>query len=91
MPNDREPRPEDARRIRPVRVALQNLRDDLLAFAGVLDGKLAAIAQSQGIAEPLVRETCVLHRLPGTSCAYWQGWNKLRAKMGTGSTRCSRR
>ena len=30
--------PEDARRIRPVRVALQNQRDDLLAFAGVLDG-----------------------------------------------------
>src|SRR4051812_31156609 len=28
--------PEDPRRIRPVRVALQNQRDDLLAFAGVL-------------------------------------------------------
>ena len=38
--------PEDARRIRPVRVALQNQRDDLLAFAGVLDEKLIAIAQS---------------------------------------------
>jgi len=74
--------PEDARRIRPVRVALQNQRDDLLAFAGVLDGKLAAIAESQGIAEPLVREACVLHRLPSTSCAYWQGWNRLRTKMG---------
>jgi len=75
--------PEDARRIRPVRVALQNQRDDLLAFAGVLDGKLAAIAESQGIAEPLVREACVLHRLPSTSCAYWQGWNRLRTKMGS--------
>src|SRR3954451_5638884 len=32
--------PEDPRRIRPVRVALQNQRDDLLAFAGLLDGKL---------------------------------------------------
>src|SRR5918993_7279 len=32
--------PEDARRIRPVRVALRNQRDDLLAFAGVLDKKL---------------------------------------------------
>jgi hypothetical protein len=75
--------PEDARRIRPVRVALQNQRDDLLAFAGVLDGKLAAIAESQCIAEPLVREACVLHRLPSTSCAYWQGWNRLRTKMGS--------
>jgi hypothetical protein len=36
--------PEDARRIRPVRVALRNQRDDLLAFAGVLDKKLAGIA-----------------------------------------------
>jgi len=73
--------PEDARRIRPVRVALQNQRDTLLAFAGVLDGKLADIAQAHAIAEPLVREACVLHRLPSTSPAYWQGWNRLRAKM----------
>jgi hypothetical protein len=74
--------PEDARRIRPVRVALQNQRDDLLAFAGVLDEKLAAIAQVQDISVPLVREACVLHRLPSTSTAYWQGWNRLQAKLG---------
>ncbi len=74
--------PGDARRIRPVRVALQNQRDTLLAFAGVLDDKLADIAQAHAIAEPLVRETCVLHRLPTTSPAYWQGWNRLRAQLG---------
>ncbi len=74
--------PEDARRIRPVRVALQNQRDTLLAFAGVLDAKLAAIAETHAIADPLVREACVLHRLPSTSPAYWQGWNRLRTKMG---------
>jgi len=74
--------PGDARRIRPVRVALQNQRDDLLAFAGVLDQKLADIAQTYAIAEPLVREACLLHRLPSTSPAYWQGWNRLRATMG---------
>jgi len=74
--------PEDARRIRPVRVALQNQRDTLLAFAGVLDAKLADIAQAQAIAEPLVREACLLHRLPSTSPAYWQGWNRLRAQTG---------
>jgi hypothetical protein len=73
---------EDERRIRPLRVALQNQRDDLLAFAGVLDEKLAAIAQTHAIAAPLVREACMLHRLPSTSAAYWQGWNRLRAKMG---------
>jgi len=75
-------KPGDARRIRPVRIALQNQRDDLLAFAGVLDQKLADIAQAHAIAEPLVREACELHRLPSTSSAYWQGWNRLRAQTG---------
>jgi len=74
--------PEDARRIRPVRVALQNQRDTLLAFAGALDDKLADIAQTHAIAEPLVRDACLLHRLPSTSPAYWQGWNRLRAQIG---------
>ena len=73
---------EDVRRIRPLRVALQNQRNDLLAFAGVLDAKLVAIAQADAIAEPLVREACLLHRLSSTSSAYWQGWNQLRAKTG---------
>jgi len=74
--------PGDARRIYPVRVALQNQRDTLLAFAGVLDDKLADIAQANAIAEPIVREACLLHRLPSTSSANWQGWNQLRATMG---------
>ncbi len=75
--------PEDARRIRPVRVALQNQRDHLLAFAGVLDAKLTDVARALAIAEPLVREACLLHRLPTTSPAYWQGWNRLRAQTGS--------
>jgi hypothetical protein len=74
--------PEDPRRIRPLRVALQNQRDNVLAFAGVLDTKLIAISQAHTIAEPVVREACLLHRLPSTSTAYWQGWNQLRAKLG---------
>jgi hypothetical protein len=74
--------PEDAGRIRPVRVALQNQRDDLLGFAGVLDEKLATIARVHNISAPIVREACVLHRLPSTSTAYWQGWNRLRARLG---------
>src|SRR4051794_32117404 len=63
--------PEDPRRIRPVRVALQNQRDDLLAFAGVLDAELASIARAHAVPEPLVREACLLHRLPTTSPVYW--------------------
>jgi hypothetical protein len=74
---------EDPRRIRPLRVALQNQRDHLLAFAGVLDTKLIAIVHAHAIAEPVVREACLLHRLPNTSTAYWQGWNRLRAKLGS--------
>src|ERR687886_701496 len=74
--------PEDPRRIRPVRVALQNQRDDLLAFAGVLDVELAAIAHAYAVPEPLVREACMLHRLPPTSPTYWQRWNQLRARTG---------
>lgn len=49
---------EDPRRIRPVRTALQNQRDDLLAFAGVLDDKLIGIAQAHGLPEHLVRAAC---------------------------------
>jgi len=30
----------------------------------------------------LVREACVLHRLPSTSPAYGKGWNRLRAQTG---------
>jgi hypothetical protein len=63
--------PEDPRRIRTVLVALQNQRDDLLAFAGLLDDKLADVAQAYAISEPRVREACVLHRLPATPLAYW--------------------
>ena len=72
---------DDPRRIRPVRIALQNQRDDLLAFAGVLDDKLATIARVQELPEHLVRAVCVLHRKPSTSPAYWQGWSRLRARM----------
>jgi hypothetical protein len=41
--------PEDPSRIGTMRVALQNQRDDLLAFAGVLDAKLAAIARAAAV------------------------------------------
>ncbi len=74
---------QDARRIRPVRVALQNQRDDLLAFAGVLDEKLATIAQAADVSGYLVRTACVLHRTPTTSPAYWQGWNGLQSQLGS--------
>jgi len=73
---------QDARRIRTVRVALQNQRDDLLAFAGVLDDKLATVAQAAEVSGYLVRTACLLHRKPTTSPAYWQGWNGLQSQLG---------
>lgn len=74
---------DDEQRIRAVRVAVENQRDDLLAFAGVLDDKLSAIAQTHDLPDSLVREVLVLHRLPSTSQSYWQGWGRLRAPLGS--------
>ena len=74
--------PEDVRRIRPVRVALRNQRDDLLAFAGVLDKKLTAITRTLEISQSDVRAACMLHRLVSTSSTYWQEWSRLRSKIG---------
>jgi hypothetical protein len=48
----------------------------------VLDTKLAGIVRTLEISLSHVREACVLHRLPTTSTAYWQGWNRLRAEIG---------
>jgi hypothetical protein len=74
--------PQDTRRLCPVRVALQHQRDDLFAFADVLDEKLATIAQAADVSEYLVRTACLLHRKPTTSPAYWPGWNDLKSKLG---------
>jgi len=72
----------DKKRIRTVRIALQNQRDDLLAFAGVLDDKLEAIAQAQAVPMVVVRQACVLQRKPETSPTYWEAWCRLCTQMG---------
>jgi hypothetical protein len=71
-------------RIRPLRVALQRQRDDVLGFARVLDGKLASIAQRRNMPLYWVRQVCRLHRKKPTSTAYWQRWNELHARLGAG-------
>ena len=53
--------PEDVQRIRPLRVALPNQRDNLLAFAGILDAKLANIARVCHCGAP---RACSLHAAP---------------------------
>jgi hypothetical protein len=64
--------PEAPSRIGTMRGALQNQRDDLLAFAGVLDEKRDAIARATAVPGYLVRATCLPHRKPETSRAFWQ-------------------
>ena len=67
--------------IRKLRTALHNQRNQLLAFAGVLDQKLAAIAASFELPLPGVREICLLHRKHKTSNAYWERWNQLHSRL----------
>jgi len=75
--------PGDARRIRPVRVALQNQRDTLLAFVGVLStpswprSRKPTPSPSPSCVRPACCTAC-----PAPRPAYWQEWNRLRATMG---------
>ena len=63
--------------IRKLRKALHNQRDQLLAFSGVLDQKLAEIAQRFELPFQAVRDVCLLHRKHKTSNVYWERWNHL--------------
>ena len=71
----------DTARIRPVRRALENQRDDLLAFVGVLDAKLETIAQGSKVSIDLVRDACLLQRKSALSSAYWKRWNQLHESL----------
>ncbi len=68
-------------RIRPVRTALENQRDDLLSFAQILDGKLAEIAQRFQVPLYLVRSVCLLPKLTQSTNSYWQTCNQLHHKL----------
>ncbi|WP_121970802.1 hypothetical protein [Leptolyngbya sp. BC1307] len=67
--------------IRKLRKALHNQRDQLLAFAGVVDQKLAKIAEDFELPSQAVREVCLLHRKHDTSNAYWVRWNQLHSQL----------
>jgi hypothetical protein len=72
---------QGGKRIRSVRTALENQRDDLLAFAKVLDEKLVDIAQRFEMPLSLVRAVCLLQRRKPTSTAYWQRWTQLHQQL----------
>ena len=81
--------------IRKLTTALRNQRDQVLDFAGVLDQKLAQIAQQFEVPLQQVRAVyllhravcllhravCLLHRKQPTSDAYWQRWNQLHSEI----------
>ncbi|MEO0645538.1 MAG: hypothetical protein AAFZ17_05190 [Cyanobacteria bacterium J06650_10] len=67
--------------IRKLRKALRNQRDQLLAFTGVIDQKLAEIAEDFELPLRAVRDVCLLHRKHNTSNAYWERWNQLHSQL----------
>jgi hypothetical protein len=71
-------------RIEQVRRTLQRQRDDLLAFAGVLDARLAQIAAGLQLPLPTVRAICQLEGLDRNLPAYWQQTARLTRLLGNG-------
>ena len=67
--------------IRKLRKVLRNQRDQLLAFAGGLDQKLAEIAKGFELPIQTARDVCLLHRKHETSDAYWVRWNQLHTQL----------
>lgn len=59
-------------RIKPVRTALENQRDELLAFAKAIDTLLARIAQRHQVPVEVVREVFEMERYHMTDPRYWQ-------------------
>lgn len=64
-------------RIRPFRTALENQKEDLLAFAAVLDDKLTEISQRFQVPLYLVRQVCLLQGKNPQQTSYWTSWNQL--------------
>lgn len=67
--------------IRKLAKALQNQRDQLLAFAGILDQKLVEISEDFELPLLTIREVCLLYRKQPTSDAYWARWNQLHTQL----------
>ncbi|MDJ0717213.1 MAG: hypothetical protein QNJ54_23850 [Prochloraceae cyanobacterium] len=72
-----------AHRIRPVRTALENQREDLLAFAQILDQKLAEIARNFEVTLDVVREILSLKKISRSSLSYWELYNQFYQKLGS--------
>jgi hypothetical protein len=69
-------------RIGPVRRALEGQRDNLLAFAGVLEERFADLAAHWQVPCSVVHRMCELQGLDLNGPAYWQREGPLRQRLG---------
>ena len=69
-------------RIKPVRTALENQRDDLLAFAKAVDTQLVRCAHRHQVPIEIVREVFEMERCHMTDLAYWQHDAALWKRLG---------
>ncbi len=73
--------PLDAHRLRPVRRALANQRDALLAFATRLDQQLDTLAHQFAVPSAVVRQMLTLENLATHTPAYWVAANALHRQL----------
>jgi hypothetical protein len=69
-----------AHRIRPVRGMLERSRDNLLAFAEILDERFDDLAARFKIPTQVVHDLCELQGMDPAHPAYWQRQGRLRKK-----------
>jgi len=74
--------PQCPHRIRPVRKMLENHRDHLLGFVGVLDDRLVDIAERFNVELYPVHVICELQGWDKRQPAYWQRRAKLQHTLG---------
>jgi hypothetical protein len=70
-------------RIGPMVRALRNQRDDLFAFATVLDEQLAAVAKEYEVSPALVREVLTVSASDGRCPSTWQQDAELHRRLGS--------
>ena len=71
----------NSHRIRPVRRMLQRQRDNLLAFAEILDERLAELAIWLDVPLPFVQAICEIQGMDRNMPTYWQRQGRLRKKL----------
>ncbi|MGF1485636.1 MAG: hypothetical protein ACFBSE_00800, partial [Prochloraceae cyanobacterium] len=69
-------------RIRPVRITLENQRENSLAFSKIIDKKLSKIASNFEVKIDTVREILYLHKIPQSNLDYWKIYNQFYQKLG---------